>query len=176
MGKPDYSGPKAHRPIALLNYLGKTPEKLMATRLGSPQPTPSGPNRRPSATLHNRRGNCPHPHHRSRQKGQEDYLSPLPFRQRLQDAATHHYAVFQYRLGTGPATSSLTDRQPSMASKNRSNRSRQGSHTAPTGLTGIARPLPTLPLATIRRTEHPTTRLLDTKLHRWCCTRRHRKL
>jgi ribonuclease HI len=32
-GKPDYSVPKAYRPIALLNCLGKTLEKLMATRL-----------------------------------------------------------------------------------------------------------------------------------------------
>jgi hypothetical protein len=33
--KPDYSTPKAYRPIALLNCLGKVLEKLMATRLGT---------------------------------------------------------------------------------------------------------------------------------------------
>jgi hypothetical protein len=33
--KPDYSNPKAYHPIALLNYLGKVLEKLMATRLSS---------------------------------------------------------------------------------------------------------------------------------------------
>jgi len=33
IGKPDYSVPKAYRPIALLNCLGKILEKLMATRL-----------------------------------------------------------------------------------------------------------------------------------------------
>jgi hypothetical protein len=32
--KPDYSNPKAYRPIALLNCLGKVLEKLMASRLG----------------------------------------------------------------------------------------------------------------------------------------------
>jgi ribonuclease HI len=32
-GKPDYSTPKAYRPISLLNCLGKISEKLMATRL-----------------------------------------------------------------------------------------------------------------------------------------------
>jgi hypothetical protein len=31
--KPDYSNPKAYRPIALLNCLGKVLEKLMASRL-----------------------------------------------------------------------------------------------------------------------------------------------
>jgi hypothetical protein len=31
--KPDYSSPKAYRPVALLNCLGKTLEKLMASRL-----------------------------------------------------------------------------------------------------------------------------------------------
>jgi hypothetical protein len=33
--KPDYSNPKAYRPIALLNCLGKVLEKLMATHLSS---------------------------------------------------------------------------------------------------------------------------------------------
>ena len=32
-GKPDYSAPKAYRPISLLNCLGKISEKIMATRL-----------------------------------------------------------------------------------------------------------------------------------------------
>jgi hypothetical protein len=32
-GKPDYSAPKAYRPISLLNCLGKVSEKIMATRL-----------------------------------------------------------------------------------------------------------------------------------------------
>jgi hypothetical protein len=32
--KPDYSTLKAYRPIALLNCLGKSLEKLMATHLG----------------------------------------------------------------------------------------------------------------------------------------------
>jgi hypothetical protein len=32
--KPDYSAPKAYRPVALLNCLGKTLEKIMARRLG----------------------------------------------------------------------------------------------------------------------------------------------
>ena len=32
-GKPDYSAPKAYRPISLLNCLGKICEKIMATRL-----------------------------------------------------------------------------------------------------------------------------------------------
>lgn len=32
--KPDYSNPKAYRPVALLNCLGKTLEKIMARRLG----------------------------------------------------------------------------------------------------------------------------------------------
>jgi ribonuclease HI len=32
-GKPDYTIPKAHRPIALLNCMGKILEKMMATRL-----------------------------------------------------------------------------------------------------------------------------------------------
>ena len=32
-GKPDYSVPKAYRPISLLNCLGKISEKIMATRL-----------------------------------------------------------------------------------------------------------------------------------------------
>ena len=32
-GKPDYSAPKAYRPISLLNCLGKIAEKIMATRL-----------------------------------------------------------------------------------------------------------------------------------------------
>jgi hypothetical protein len=31
--KPDYSNPKAYRPIALLNCLGKVSEKLIALRL-----------------------------------------------------------------------------------------------------------------------------------------------
>jgi hypothetical protein len=31
--KPNYSNPKAYRPIALLNCLGKVLEKLMASRL-----------------------------------------------------------------------------------------------------------------------------------------------
>ena len=31
--KPDYSTPKAYRPISLLNCLGKISEKIMATRL-----------------------------------------------------------------------------------------------------------------------------------------------
>ena len=32
-GKPDYSAPKAYRPISLLNCLGKISEKIIATRL-----------------------------------------------------------------------------------------------------------------------------------------------
>lgn len=32
-GKPDYSIPKAYRPVSLLNCLGKTVEKIMATRM-----------------------------------------------------------------------------------------------------------------------------------------------
>src|SRR5690554_4713026 len=32
--KPDYTAPKAYRPVALLNCLGKTLEKIMARRLG----------------------------------------------------------------------------------------------------------------------------------------------
>lgn len=32
--KPDYTAPKAYRPVALLNCLGKTLEKIMAWRLG----------------------------------------------------------------------------------------------------------------------------------------------
>ena len=32
-GKPDYSAPKAYRPISLLNCLGKISERIMATRL-----------------------------------------------------------------------------------------------------------------------------------------------
>jgi hypothetical protein len=40
--KPDYSNPKAYRPIALLNCLGKVLEKLMASRLsGMAEPTTS---------------------------------------------------------------------------------------------------------------------------------------
>jgi len=51
------------------------PQQGVTLPVRSPQPTPSGPNRRLSATLRNRRGNCSRPHHRSRQKkGPEDYL------------------------------------------------------------------------------------------------------
>jgi len=130
------------------------------------QPTPSGPNRRPWATLRNRRGNCHHPYHRSRQKGQEDHLSPLhgcstTSPERGYSPPCTNW-VFQSRLGTGPATSPLTDRQSSVASKNRSNWSRQGSHKA-------HRHRPSSSWSTSGHCSTNLTsnnRLLNTKLHR----------
>jgi hypothetical protein len=96
--KPDYTNPKAYRPVALLNFLGKILEKLMATRLAY---LAEAYNLLHEDQIGGRRYRCshgPHPRNRQRQTQEGNCLRtphgcPRGLRQCSQNTPSTHHAT-----------------------------------------------------------------------------------